>query len=81
MRRVRDVASRFGGSHAQRDVLTLTLIEAAMRSGLFSTARHYIAERLVHRPNGELGWQLAARAEGVDQEPPPVTVPEQPGEV
>ena len=30
---VRDIANRFGGSHAQRDLLTLTLIEAALRSG------------------------------------------------
>ncbi|HUG76631.1 MAG TPA: tetratricopeptide repeat protein, partial [Burkholderiales bacterium] len=31
---VRDGASRFGGSHAQRDLLTLTLIDAATRAGL-----------------------------------------------
>src|SRR3546814_7576573 len=30
---VRLVAHRFGGSHAQRDVVTLTLIEAAIRGG------------------------------------------------
>ena len=30
---VRDTAHRFGGSHAQRDLLTLTLIEAAIRGG------------------------------------------------
>ncbi|HXG03203.1 MAG TPA: tetratricopeptide repeat protein, partial [Candidatus Binatia bacterium] len=29
----RDTAWQFGGSHAQRDVLTLTLIEAALRDG------------------------------------------------
>jgi hypothetical protein len=33
LRRVRPVAQRFGGSHAQRDVIDLTLIEAAARSG------------------------------------------------
>jgi hypothetical protein len=33
LRRVRPIASRFGGSHAQRDVLDLTLIEAAARAG------------------------------------------------
>jgi hypothetical protein len=42
---VRDLAARFGGSHAQRDVLTLTLIEAARRSGQPALARHYAAER------------------------------------
>jgi hypothetical protein len=30
---VRDIAHRFGGSHAQRDVLSLTLIDAARRAG------------------------------------------------
>jgi tetratricopeptide (TPR) repeat protein len=46
---VRDIATRFGGSHAQRDVLTLTLIEAAYRSGQPSLARHYAAERAAKR--------------------------------
>src|SRR5688572_22384128 len=47
---VRDVASRFGGSHAQRDVLTLTLIEAARRDGQAALAAHVANERLVHKP-------------------------------
>ena len=33
LRRVRREAARFGGSHAQRDVLDLTLIAAAERAG------------------------------------------------
>lgn len=37
---VRDTAHRFGGSHAQRDPLTLTLIEAAIRAGQLHLARH-----------------------------------------
>ena len=59
---VRDIAHRFGGSHAQRDLITLTLIEAALRAGQASRARHYIAERLVHKPAGRLGRRLADRA-------------------
>ena len=59
---VRDIAHRFGGSHAQRDLITLTLIEAALRGGQSSRARHYIAERLVHKPAGRLGQRLADRA-------------------
>lgn len=47
---VRDIAHRFGGSHAQRDLLTLTLIEASIRNGDRRRARHYIAERQVHKP-------------------------------
>jgi tetratricopeptide (TPR) repeat protein len=58
---VRDVANRFGGSHAQRDLLSLTLIEAAIRSGQRRLARHYIAERTVHRPGAGTGWRLLAR--------------------
>ena len=59
---VRDIAHRFGGSHAQRDIITLTLIEAALRSGQAHRARHYIGERLVHKPQGRWGRRLAGRA-------------------
>jgi tetratricopeptide (TPR) repeat protein len=58
---VRDIANRFGGSHAQRDVLTLTLIEAAIRSGQHRLAEHYIAERTVLRPGGNWGPRLLRR--------------------
>ncbi len=57
---VRDGASAFGGSHAQRDLLTLTLIDAARRAGDVSLARHYINERLVHKPASAWGHRLAA---------------------
>jgi tetratricopeptide (TPR) repeat protein len=59
---VRDAAHRFGGSHAQRDLLTLTLIEAALRGGQPALARHYIAERTVRKPASGWGWRLLARA-------------------
>ena len=59
---VRDHAHRFGGSHAQRDVLTLTMIEAALRSGDAARARHYVAERVVHKPASAWGKRLWARA-------------------
>jgi len=62
---VRDIAHRFGGSHAQRDVITLTLIEAALRGGDAARARHYIAERLVHKPGSRWGRRLAERAERI----------------
>jgi tetratricopeptide (TPR) repeat protein len=47
---VRDVAHRFGGSHAQRDLLTLTLIDAALRAGQPARARHFLNERLTLKP-------------------------------
>jgi tetratricopeptide (TPR) repeat protein len=59
---MRDGASRFGGSHAQRDLITLTLIESALRSADMTRARHYIAERLTHKPTGQWGARVWARA-------------------
>jgi tetratricopeptide (TPR) repeat protein len=59
---VRDIAHRFGGSHAQRDLLTLTMIESAIRSGQRRRAQHYIAERLILRPGGKWGQRLQRRA-------------------
>jgi len=60
---VRDGANRFGGSHAQRDILTLTLIDAAMRAGLPELAHHYANERLVHKPESAWGRRLAERVD------------------
>jgi len=59
---IRDGASRFGGSHAQRDLLTLTLVEAATRDGQGRLAAHYLAERLVQRPGNRWGLRLLDRA-------------------
>jgi tetratricopeptide (TPR) repeat protein len=58
---MRDGAIRFGGSHAQRDLLTLTLIEAARLAGRGKLARHYLGERLVQKPGGAWGQRLAQR--------------------
>jgi hypothetical protein len=41
---------RIGGSHAQRDIVALTLIAAAQRSGRKPLARALLAERLALRP-------------------------------
>jgi len=59
---VRDGASAFGGSHAQRDLITLTLIDAARRAGDLPLARHYVNERLVYKPASAWGHRLAAAA-------------------
>jgi hypothetical protein len=59
---VRDIAHRFGGSHAQRDLLTLTMIEAALRAGMPARARHLTVERTLHKPASRWGWRLAERA-------------------
>jgi tetratricopeptide (TPR) repeat protein len=47
---VRYKVIRIGGSHAQRDLVTQTLIAAAERSGQTSLARALLAERLALRP-------------------------------
>jgi tetratricopeptide (TPR) repeat protein len=47
---VRGEAVRIGGSHAQRDIVNLTLIAAAERSGQWSLARALLAERASIRP-------------------------------
>jgi tetratricopeptide (TPR) repeat protein len=58
---VRTHANRFGGSHAQRDILTLTLIEAALRDGQTGLARGLAAERTTLKPGSPFSWSLAAR--------------------
>lgn len=47
---VRSIANRFGGSNAQRDILTQTLIEAAIRDGQSGLASNLLSERAVHKP-------------------------------
>lgn len=46
LRPIRSYAHRFGGSHAQRDLLDLTLIEAASRAGQDRLAAALRAERM-----------------------------------
>lgn len=59
---MRHAAVRFGGSNAQRDVLSLTLVEAALRAGELSLARALASERTRLRPRNPSGWTFAARA-------------------
>ncbi|MER8518984.1 tetratricopeptide repeat protein [Mesorhizobium sp. M0643] len=62
IRPIRAIAHRFGGSHAQRDVIDLTLIEAALRSGDGALARALAAERALARPNSPLSALFLRRA-------------------
>ncbi len=50
LRSVRSQAQRFGGSHAQRDVIDLTLLHAARRAGQGALASGLQAERHLLRP-------------------------------
>jgi len=65
IRSVREVAHRFGGSHAQRDLLDLTLIEAAVRTGKKNLAYALSAERLANRPDSPSARLISERAGGL----------------
>jgi len=58
---IRTLAHRFGGSHAQRDILTQTLIESALRAGNLKLANNLISERKLHKPFTPLSQRFAAR--------------------
>jgi len=65
LRPVRNIASRFGGSHAQRDVLDLTLIEAAIRSKQSQLASAFVAERIAAKPTSAWARTLRDRSLGI----------------
>lgn len=67
---VRSRANLIGGSHAQRDLVQLTCIEAALRADQAKLARALAAERTEAKPASPFNWQLTARAlELADDEP------------
>lgn len=60
---VRLIAHRFGGSHAQRDVIGLTLLESALRAGRRNLAIALTAERAALRPVSPSLHRLVQRAD------------------
>lgn len=62
MRPVRNSAARFGGSHAQRDIIDLTLLEAALRGGDTALAQALTAERAAAKHDSPLVALFARRA-------------------
>ena len=62
LRPVRNHSWQFGGSHAQRDVIDLTMIEAAFRLGDRSLAAALANERIVTKHESPLSQLLARRA-------------------
>ena len=58
---VRYTANQFGGSHAQRDLISQTLIESAIRSGQHSFARALLAERAAKKGTSPRTWLNTAR--------------------
>ncbi|MDH3475098.1 MAG: tetratricopeptide repeat protein [Rhodospirillales bacterium] len=53
---------RLGGSHAQRDIIAWTLMEAALRAGRHKLARALANERTALKPTSPTNWGFAARA-------------------
>jgi hypothetical protein len=61
LRPIRHIAHRFGGSHAQRDVLDQTLIEASRRAGFDALTTALVNERVALRPVTPLATLLNER--------------------
>jgi hypothetical protein len=59
---VRPIAHRFGGSNAQRDIVDLTLLEAARRASKHCLVRAMANERLALKPNNVLALRYRADA-------------------
>jgi tetratricopeptide (TPR) repeat protein len=59
---IRRTFQLFGGSHAQRDVLQRTLLEAAIRSGQHQLAGALTSERVSARDTTVYGWSRRAQA-------------------
>jgi hypothetical protein len=59
---IRPIAHRLGGSNAQRDAISLTLAEAAIRAGRGKLARALAGERTAAKPTSPFNWRLTSRA-------------------
>ncbi|MFB4274273.1 tetratricopeptide repeat protein [Nonomuraea sp. MTCD27] len=53
---IRHRVNEFGGSHAQRDAVQRTLLEAALRAGRRELARTLVSERISVRPCSPYNW-------------------------
>lgn len=58
----RFVASAFGGSHAQRDLIDLTLMEAALRGGMRAFAEALANTRLALKPHSPVNQRFLLRS-------------------
>jgi len=53
------------GSHAQRDIIDLTLLATAARAGQEALAQALLAERVARKPTGEQAAAALLRANGL----------------
>lgn len=58
---IRKIVYRFGGSHAQRDAVARTLLEAAIRGGETALTRALVWERLAIKDTSPFNWLQLAR--------------------
>jgi tetratricopeptide (TPR) repeat protein len=58
---IRYHVNEFGGSHAQRDAVQRTLLEAAIRSGRSEVARTLLSERIGVKPHSPYNWLKQAQ--------------------
>src|SRR5690606_33059527 len=59
----RSIVNGFGGSHAQRDIIDLTLLEAALRGGDLRLARVLANERCALKPSSRMNREFLARSQ------------------
>ncbi|WNM63697.1 tetratricopeptide repeat protein [Candidatus Nitrospira neomarina] len=64
---VRGKANRMGGSHAQRDLFSWTLTEAAIRLGDRELTDAFVAERLSWKPESRINRAWATRSEQIQR--------------
>ena len=84
---VRGIAQRFGGSHAQRDILSLTALHAALRGGLEADGggvRRRARRAQAGKPVGAQSRRARAQAEGREgrglKKTPDAPAPRAPGQ-
>ncbi len=58
---IRKRVNLFGGSHAQRDAVQRTLLEAALRANKTGVARVLVSERIALKPTSPYNWLAQAR--------------------
>lgn len=59
---IKTITAQFGGSHAQRDIIARTLLDAAIRANNKTMARALVNERLIARPNSPYNKKKLAQA-------------------
>lgn len=59
----REIVKGFGGSHAQRDIIDLTLLEAALSGGDLDIARALANERCALKPTSRMNRDFLARSQ------------------